>query len=117
MFRLILVIIVAVVHEATAGRIMVYMPLSSQSMVMCFEPVINAMAERGHQVTVITPVAPKKTVNNVELIVIDSNLDEVMANLSRDILNENPRVSSLPLSQLIDVAVDVNDKALSKRQI
>ena len=58
----------------TAGfceRILFLAPVSTKSHKVAFMPIVEALAERGHQVTVVSPFKPKKDVNNIREIVIE----------------------------------------------
>ena len=52
---------------ATAGNVLLYMPCTSKSMKITYMPVAEAMAERGHQVTVVMPWEHKGQHKNIRV--------------------------------------------------
>lgn len=61
---------------AEGARILMLAPVCSKSHRHGFMPIMQALAERGHQVTVITPYALDKRVPNLKEIKIESVLDD-----------------------------------------
>ena len=63
-----------------AERILVLAPICIQSHKISFMPFVEALAERGHQVTVVTPYPPKKKIENVREIVMVDFLGQLQYN-------------------------------------
>ena len=57
-----------------ADRILMLAPVCSKSHKISFMPIIEALAEKGHQVTVVTPFPPDNTIKNVREVVIENNI-------------------------------------------
>lgn len=67
-------------HLATTGlasRILVLSPLGPRSHMYSFMPMVEALAERGHQMTVVTPHSPKTESPNIRKIVLTELIDSV----------------------------------------
>ena len=58
---------------SSAERILVLAPVCSKSHKISFMPIVEALAEKGHQVTVVTPFAPDRQKENINEIVLDRN--------------------------------------------
>lgn len=54
-------------------RILVLAPVCSKSHKISFMPIVEALAEKGHQVTVVTPFSPENQKPNVKEIVLKKN--------------------------------------------
>lgn len=54
-------------------RILVLAPVCSKSHKISFMPIVEALAEKGHQVTVVTPFSPENQKPNVKEIVLQKN--------------------------------------------
>ena len=54
-------------------RILFLSPVSTKSHKIGFMPIAEALAERGHQVTVVSPVKPLKQIKNLREIVIEKD--------------------------------------------
>ena len=57
-----------------ADQILMLAPVCSKSHKISFMPIIEALAEKGHQVTVVTPFPPDNTIKNVREVVIENNI-------------------------------------------
>lgn len=57
-----------------ADRILVLAPACSKSHKISFMPIVEALAEKGHQVTVVTPFSPDNQIENVKEIVVRNNI-------------------------------------------
>lgn len=57
-----------------ADRILMLAPVCSKSHKISFMPIIEALAEKGHQVTVVTPFSPENQIENVREIVVGNNI-------------------------------------------
>ena len=64
-------------------QIMVYAPLSTKSMKITYMPLAETLASRGHKVTVVMPFTHSKTMDNLEVITIESRFPEALKNFSR----------------------------------
>ncbi len=60
-----------------AERILALFPVCSKSHKISFNPVAEALAAKGHQVTIVSPFAPTKKVDNIHEIVIGSGWDKL----------------------------------------
>jgi glucuronosyltransferase len=66
---------------SSAERILVLAPVCSKSHKISFMPIVEVLAEKGHQVTVVTPFAPDSQMENIKEIVLDRNpLEELNTN-------------------------------------
>ncbi len=52
-----------------------YFPLVSKSMLMTFMPLVEVLAERGHEVAVIVPIEYESKQERVDVITIDSDME------------------------------------------
>ena len=52
---LIILSVITILNNVEAGKILFYIPLSTKSVKITFTPVLDALAERGHEVTVAMP--------------------------------------------------------------
>ncbi|XP_076050354.1 UDP-glucosyltransferase 2-like [Oratosquilla oratoria] len=69
-------------QSAQGYRILFLAPISSKSMKGFFTSMISALAQRGHEITVVSPYAPQKQTPNVREIVIDKlDLSSFMPNV------------------------------------
>lgn len=57
-----------------AERILVLAPLCSKSHKISFMPIVEALAEKGHHVTVVTPFSTDNRVENVDEIVLENDI-------------------------------------------
>lgn len=58
-------------------------------------PIAEALAAKGHQVTVISPFAPKKKIDNIREIVVDGAWDKELHIEWFKIADQNPVLSVL----------------------
>jgi glucuronosyltransferase len=58
---------------SSAERLLVLAPVCSKSHKISFMPIVEALAEKGHQVTVVTPFAPDSQKENIAEIVLNRN--------------------------------------------
>ncbi len=54
------------------GRILFYFPMVTKSMMMTFMPLVEAMAERGHEVVAVVPFKYKTKQERVDVIQIET---------------------------------------------
>ena len=54
-----------------AERILFLAPVATKSHKYAFMPILEALAERGHQVTLVSPFESKKQVKNIREIVVE----------------------------------------------
>lgn len=60
-----------------AGRILVLAPVCSKSHKFSFMPLMEGLAKKGHQVTVVTPFLPSKPVDNIREITTGDIFEEI----------------------------------------
>lgn len=60
-----------------AERILVLAPVCSKSHKISFMPIVEALARKGHQLTVVTPYKPYVPVENITEIVLENVLQEL----------------------------------------
>ncbi len=54
-----------------AARILILSPLGPRSHINAFMPMVETLAEKGHQLTVVTSSSPKTLSSNIHKIVVD----------------------------------------------
>ena len=112
--RRLLLSVIFLCATVNAGKILFWTPLSTKSVKITFTPVLEALAERGHDVTVAMPFAAPKDANYK---VINSDPDgyfeaEVTKTTKKIITNEDPNMVNAFIG-MVKAAVDSNDRALS----
>ena len=112
--RLLLLSVILLCASVNAGKILFWTPLSTKSVKITFTPVLEALAERGHDVTVAMPFAAPK---DAKYKVINSDPDgdfeaEVTKTTKKIITNEDPNMVNAFIG-MVKAAVDSNDRALS----
>ncbi|CAG7732085.1 unnamed protein product [Allacma fusca] len=59
----------SLITESTPDKILFLLPIAAKSHKNVFEPLINALADKGHKVTVASPIPPTKPYPNVREII------------------------------------------------
>ncbi len=75
--KVVLLLVAAALACCAADRVLVMAPLCAKSHKVVFMPIVEALAGRGHQVTVVTPYRPKAAVANVREIAIGDAMEKV----------------------------------------
>ena len=112
-----LVLVLGVILSLTnvqAGKVLFYIPLSTKSVKITFIPLLEALAENGHDVTVAMPFpAPKDAKYKVINTDPSGNLEKTITQLTEKFLTkEETNVANAMLS-MMKGAIDSNDRALS----
>jgi len=74
---IITVLILATVSMVSAGKILFYMPMTSKSMKITYIPLAEALAERGHEVTVLMPFSHKSKNEKLTIITVESKFEQL----------------------------------------
>ena len=85
-------VLLALFSMAHCEHILFLGPVCSKSHKFAFMPIVEALAQKGHQMTVVTPYEPSKPVANVREIVTRDLFAEFDFNFF-DLLKENPLAS------------------------
>ena len=65
------------------GRVLVWCPAASKSIKITFMPVVESLAERGHEVVLVTPFMSKKKIPGVTEIQAVSKFEEITDGFAR----------------------------------
>ena len=66
-----------------SGRILVWCPATSKSVKITFMPIVETLANRGHEVFLVTPFLSKENIDGVTEIQAVSNFDEIITGFAR----------------------------------
>ena len=80
---LLLFLFIYFIGSASSARILVLFPVGSKSHKFAVMPIVEELANRGHQMTVITPYTPTRKVENIHEIILEG----VAEVLERDDIN------------------------------
>jgi len=87
---------VCILYSCDAARILVLGPIGTYSHKLIYMPIVQGLAEKGHNVTVISPFPPKTKVENVREIIVenvdDSSIDFFMVRNFKGIFSVAPRL-------------------------
>jgi len=98
-----------------AGNFLLWMPMSSKSVKIGVMEVGYELAQRGHQVTVVSPFKSKKEVSGVTEIVVESTFEEISEKLTEDALLRDG--IEMSLSTVVDVSIENNEHALTTPEV
>lgn len=77
MKQLTLLLLISVIcATVTSLKILILMPVNSNSHYFTFKPLIEKLAERNHEVTFISPFTPKIPIKNLEYVTLTLNASE-----------------------------------------
>ena len=98
------------------GSLLLYMPFSSRSVKMTYMPMAEMMADRGHEVVVVMPIATKKRHPRVREIIFNGTaLEGFMESYSRLFLAGG---SKLPfITQMYHSLEEIQENALGHPEI
>lgn len=85
------------------AQILMLSPMGTRSHMYSFMPIMEALAERGHNITVVTAHAPKTKSLNINKIVIS----EIVEHLEKDWQKMGPQTFSNMLNSFMDEAVNL----------
>ena len=66
-----------------AGKIMFWMPVGSKSMKITYMPMLEELAKRGHEITVVHPFKMKEPVKGITEIISVDKVDKFLADITR----------------------------------
>ena len=69
-----ILIFVTILANSLSERILVLAPVCTVSHKYSFMPIIEALAAKGHQITIVSPYRPKTEIENVKEIIIESEV-------------------------------------------
>ena len=106
-------ILLLIVPVIFGGNLLFFMPVIPKSSKIAWYPLAKEMAERGHQVTIVSPYQSQKEVQNLEEIIIDgAQLIKYQDEVSKAILGRNLShwQISRQLASFIKPALDLNNQ-------
>ena len=106
-------ILLLIVPVVFSGKVLFFMPVIPKSSKIAWYPLAKAMAENGHQVTIVSPYPSQKEVQNLEEIIIDNEkLMVYQDEVSKAILGKNLShwEISRQLTQFIKPALELNNQ-------
>ena len=69
--------------HSEGGRVLVWCPAASKSIKITFMPVVKSLAERGHEVVLVTPFMSKDKIPGVTEIQAVSTFEEITDGFAR----------------------------------
>ena len=79
----VLVVVVAMTSTVYGGKVLLWCPAASTSMKITYMPVMEELASRGHEVTLVTPFPSMKKIDRIKDIVAVSDFDAFMNEFAR----------------------------------
>merc|ERR1711892_832505 len=98
------------------GHFLFWIPMSTKSVKIGYMDVMMELADRGHQVTIVSPYPSKKEFEGVTDVIIHSDFPSYQEELTKNLLN-NHGIQPLPLSTLTQMALDSNKAAMQNEMI
>ena len=79
----VLVVVVTMTSTVYSGKVLLWCPAASTSMKITYMPVMEELARRGHEVTLVTPFPSKKKIDRVTEIIAVSDFDNITNGFAR----------------------------------
>ena len=101
-----------------AGKVLFYIPMSTKSVKITFIPLLEALAEKGHDVTVAMPFAAPKDAK-YQVINTDPNgdLENMITSFTEKLLTKEETNVMNAMVAMVQGALNSNDNALSSESI
>ena len=71
------------IASCEGGKILFWMPVGSKSMKITYMPMLEELAKRGHEITLVHPFKLKETVKGITEIISSDKVDHFLNDLSR----------------------------------
>ena len=80
---LLLVLATMLIVSCEGGKILFWMPVGSKSMKITYMPMLEELAKRGHEITLVHPFKMKESVEGITEIISSDKVDKFLNDLSR----------------------------------
>ncbi len=109
-----LVILSSVVTEVASKRILFYVPYVAKSSAITIPPVANALADRGHDVTVASIWTSLPYSEDIQKIPVQSRFGSVFTGLSSKFLVKKPSKLDMiaGFGKMLEAGLETNTQAL-----
>ena len=109
-----LILLLLSVTLVQSGKVLFYIPFSSKSVQMCYAPLLETLADRGHDVTVVMPFEASK---DSKYKVINSDLkgvfSDTFAKATEPMLNNQESSNALnALYKMVNVFIGLHENAI-----
>ena len=108
-----LVFLLLLFEHIFGGHYLFYLPFSSKSIKLGFMPMALDLAEKGHNITIVSPYQEEKHISGIFEIIHSSPFEALADKISENILRESVDKSGFPFSALVEATLTANHAALA----
>ena len=109
--KILVSLLACAVSAAQAGHYVFWAAMASKSIKVGMMDIGYELANRGHEVTILSPFIPNKNVKGVTEIVIESDFVKITDSITQELLSHEG--AQVPVGEFIKLSIDNNRNAMT----